>query len=56
MARRTFLKAAPILRKAEAPVAGAPMQDSANLQLHYILSLQSFGTFGHFEFNAVSFV
>jgi hypothetical protein len=37
-------------------MTGAPLQDSANLQLHDILSLQSFGALCRLKFNAVAFI
>jgi hypothetical protein len=37
-------------------IAGASGGASASLELCYVLSLQSFGTFCHFEFNIVAFV
>lgn len=37
-------------------ITGAFDEGSVGLQLCYILSLESFGAFSHFEFNTVAFV
>ena len=55
-ARRAFLEERMILWKPEAPEIWSLPSQSANSQLHDILSLQSLGTFCHVEFDGVAFI